>query len=101
MTEQNEMLQDKEQAIAELRNLIQAGIRADGLEKTTVELGVSMFQAEAIIHELLCLVIATQRLLIEKGLVQPEELDKVIAETIEAHANTVDSTIEKLNLEEI
>ena len=30
-----------------------------------------------------------------------EELDKIIAETIEAHANTVDSTIEKLNLEEI
>lgn len=101
MTEQNEVFHDKEQAIAELRNLIQTGIRTDGLEKTTVELGVSMFQAEAIIHELLCLVVATQRLLIEKELVKPEELDKIIAETIEAHANTVDSTIEKLNLEEV
>lgn len=95
MTEQfTEYDADKQQAIAELKEIIRKNIREDGLEATTVDIGVSVFQSEAIIHELLCLIIATQRLLVEKGIATPEELDKMVSETLESHTEAVNASME-------
>lgn len=98
MTQQTEEY-TKEKTIEELKSLIKTGIRKEGLENTVTEIGVSLFQSEAVMHELLCLVVATQKALIDKQVLTPEELDVAINATIDAHVQSVDSVLDTLDEE--
>lgn len=93
MTDQ---MNDREQSLKDLHDLILQGTRREGLEATVVELGVSIFQAEAVLQELLCRIVGTQRALVEKGILTYQEIDKAVNDALNEHAEVLAETVNEL-----
>lgn len=89
-------VESKDQAIEDLRGVILEGVRREGLEATVVELGVSLFQAEAVIQELLCRIVGTQRALVDKGILTYAEIDKAVNDTLNEHAEILAESVNEL-----
>lgn len=72
-----------EESLAEIRSFIKQGMHKEGIEETIIQMGISFFQVESVLQELLARLVATQRVLVDKGLVEESEIEASVLKTIQ------------------
>ena len=87
MSEQNPSFED---SLVELRTFIKEGMNKEGIEETIIQMGISFFQVESVLQELLARLVATQRVLVEKGLVEEAELEASVHKTIKEQEQIIE-----------
>lgn len=79
-----------EESLAEIRSFIKQGMNKEGIEETIIQMGISFFQVESVLQELLARLVATQRLLVEKGLVEEAEIESSVLKTIKEQEQLIE-----------
>ena len=87
MSEQNPNF---EESLKELRTFIKEGMNKEGIEETIIQMGISFFQVESVLQELLARLVATQRVLVEKGLVEEAEIEASVHKTIKEQEQLIE-----------
>jgi hypothetical protein len=87
MSEQNPNF---EESLNELRTFIKEGMNKEGIEETIIQMGISFFQVESVLQELLARLVATQRVLVEKGLVEEAEIEASVHKTIKEQEQLIE-----------
>lgn len=90
------MNNDMSDTFDELRGLIREGMSKEGIEETIVQIGLSLFQNEAVLQEFLARLVATQRVLVDKNIVTEVELEKAVQEVMKEQEALMQSTIDQL-----
>lgn len=85
-----------EESLAEIRSFIKQGMNKEGIEETIIQMGISFFQVEAVLQELLARLVATQRILVDKGLVDETELQDTILKTIKEQGQLIEEVTEQV-----
>lgn len=85
----------EEGLVNELRTLIQTSIREEGIERTIVEMGLSLFQSEATIQELCGVVVALQELILDKKVCTANELKSFIEASRERQQKAIEEVFEQ------
>lgn len=87
MSEQNPNF---EESLKELRTFIKEGMNKEGIEETIIQMGISFFQVESVLQELLARLVATQRVLVEKGVVSEAEIEASVHKTIKEQEQLIE-----------
>lgn len=87
MSEQNPNF---EESLNELRTFIKEGMNKEGIEETIIQMGISFFQVESVLQELLARLVATQRVLVEKGVVSEAEIEASVHKTIKEQEQLIE-----------
>ena len=79
-----------EDSLKEIRSFIKDGMNKEGIEETIIQIGISIFQVEAVLQEFLARLVATQRLLVDKGVLTDTELEESVQKTIQEQEQLIE-----------
>ena len=85
-----------EDSLKEIRSFIKEGMNKEGIEETIVQIGISIFQVEAVLQEFLARLVATQRVLVDKGIVTEAELEASVHKTIQEQEQLIEQATKQI-----
>lgn len=96
-TVKNDMQQNTEENMQQLQDAILLSLRKDGIETTLLNMGTSLFMAEAAHQEMTCRISALQQIMIEKGIATPDEIETKYQSVVSILEESLEKQLEELS----